>query len=94
MMMMMTMILLLLLLFLTLYGIVRLHRPKIPEADDIFDNQKLDIGDNLSEITIPNTQAMSKELNDRKLPEELNFFSGGTVGGNELRFHALQNIRK
>ena len=43
---------------------------------------------------IPNTQTMLKKLNNRKLPEELivNFFSGGTDGGNELRFHALQNI--
>ena len=87
MMMMMTMILLLLLLFLILYCIVRLHCPKISEADDIFDNQKLDISDNLPEITIPNTQAMFKESNNRKLP-------GGTDGGNELRFHALQNIQK
>ena len=35
---------------------------------------------------------MFKELNDGKLHEELIFFSGGTDGGNELRFHALQNI--
>ena len=41
---------------------------------------------------ILNTQTLFKELNEGKLPEELKFFSGGTTGSNELRFHALQNI--
>ena len=41
---------------------------------------------------IPNTQTLFKELKEEKLPEELKFFSGETNGGNELRFHALQNI--
>ena len=62
------------------------------EADNIFDNKRTGTDEDLPEITIPNTQTMFKELNDRKVPEELNFFSGGTNGGNELRFHALQNI--
>ena len=35
---------------------------------------------------------MFKESNDGKLPEEINFFSRETIGGNELIFHALQNI--
>ena len=35
---------------------------------------------------------MFKELNDGKLPEELKFFSGGSDGGNEFEFHAMQNI--
>ena len=46
-----------------------------PEADEIFDNQKID--DDFLEIKIPNTQRMFKELNDRKLPEDLNFFLRG-----------------
>ena len=41
---------------------------------------------------IRNTQTLFKELNKGKLPRKLIFFSGGTIGGNELRFHALQNI--
>ena len=61
------------------------------DADNIFDNRKTDIDDDLPEITIPKTQTMFKELNNGKLPEELKLFSGGTGGGNELRFHALQN---
>ena len=44
------------------------------ETDDIFDNQKIDIGGDLPEITIPNTQTMFKELNDGKLPEKLKIF--------------------
>ena len=35
---------------------------------------------------------MLKELNDGKLPEELKFFSGGSNGGNEFKFHAMQSI--
>ena len=35
---------------------------------------------------------MFKELNDGKLTEELKFFSGGSDGSNELKFHVLQNI--
>ena len=42
-----------------------------PEADEISDNQRID--DNLPEMTIPNTQTMFKELNDKKIPGELNF---------------------
>ena len=45
-----------------------------PEADEIFDNQKID--DDFLEIKIPNTQRMFKELNDRKIPEDLNFLGG------------------
>ena len=67
---------------------------KFPKADEIFDdNEKINIdNDDLPGITIPNTQTLFKELNDGKLPEELKFFSGGTDRGNELRFHAMQNI--
>ena len=36
---------------------------------------------------------MLKELNNGKLPEELKLFSGGSDGGNEFKFHAMQNIR-
>ena len=36
---------------------------------------------------------MFKELNNRKVPEELKLFSGANDGGNELKFHALLNIR-
>ena len=66
-----------------------------PKADEIFNDQKIDVDDdNLPkhEITLPNTQTMFKELNDGKLTEELKFFSGGSDGGNELKFHAMQNI--
>ena len=63
-----------------------------PGTEDIFDNKKTDTDDDLPEITIPNTQTMFEELNERKLPEELKFFPRGNDGGNELRFHALQNI--
>ena len=61
-----------------------------PEADEIFDNQKID--DDFLEIKIPNTQRMFKELNDRKLPEDLNFLGGGNGGGNELKFHTMLNV--
>lgn len=60
------------------------------EADEIFDTQKIDLDDDLLKITIPNTQTTFKELNNEKLPEELIFLLGGTDGGNELRFYALQ----
>ena len=61
-----------------------------PEADEIFDNEK--IVDDLPEITIPNTQTMFKELNDEKISEELKFFSGENDGSNELKLHAMLNI--
>ena len=61
-----------------------------PEADEIFDNQKID--DDLPEITIPNTQTMFKVLDNRKIPKELKFFTGGNDGDNELKFHAMLNI--
>ena len=41
------------------------------KADEISHNQRID--DNLPEMTIPNTQTMFKELNDKKIPGELNF---------------------
>ena len=41
------------------------------KADEIPHNQRID--DNLPEMTIPNTQTMFKELNDKKIPGELNF---------------------
>ena len=67
-----------------------------PKADEIFNDQKNYVGDGgdlpKHEITIPNAQTLFKELNDRKLPEELKFFSGRTDGGNEFKFHAMQNI--
>ena len=60
------------------------------EADEIFDNQQSD--DDLPEMTIPNTQTIFKELNDRKILEELKFFLGGNDSGNEFKFHAMLNI--
>ena len=60
------------------------------EADEIFDTQKIDLDGDLLKITIPNTQTTFKELNNKKLPEELIFLLGGTDGGNELKFYALQ----
>ena len=67
------------------------HLSKLfPKADEIFDNQKID--DHLPEITIPNTQTILKVLNDRKIPEELKFFTGGNDGDNKLKFHAMLNI--
>ena len=41
------------------------------KADEISHNQRID--DNLPEMAIPNTQTMFKELNDKKIPGELNF---------------------
>ena len=60
------------------------------EADEVFDNQQSD--DDLPEMTIPNTQTIFKELNDRKLLEELKFFLGGNDSGNEFKSHAMLNI--
>ena len=60
------------------------------EADEIFDTQKIDLDDDLLKITIPNTQTTFKELNNKKLPEELIFLLRGTDGGNGLRFYAWQ----
>ena len=68
-----------------------------PKADEIFNDQiiiDVDDDDDLPkhEIAIPNIQILFKELNHGKLPEELKFFSGGSNGGNEFKFHAMQNI--
>lgn len=60
-----------------------------PKADEISNNQRID--DNRSEITLQNTQTMSKELNDKKVAEE-NIFSEGNDGGNELKFHVMLYI--
>ena len=46
----------------------------------------------LSEITIPNTQSLFKELNDEKKHDELKFFTGGNEGANALKLHAIENI--
>ena len=35
---------------------------------------------------------MFKVLDNRKIPEELKFFTGGNDGDNELKFHAMLNI--
>ena len=35
---------------------------------------------------------MFKELNYGKVPEELKFFLGGSNGGDEFKFQAMQNI--
>ena len=48
-----------------------------PKADEIFNDQKIDVDDDdlpKHEIMIPNIQTIFKELNDRKLAEELKFF--------------------
>ena len=62
-----------------------------PKADEIFDNQRID--DDLPEITIPNTQIMFKELNNRKIPEELKLLGGaggGTTAAMNLNFMQCQ----
>lgn len=68
-----------------------------PKADKLFTNLKIDVDDdgNLPKhaITIASTQTMFKELINGKLPEKLKFFSGGSDGSNEFKFHAMQNIR-
>ena len=66
-----------------------------PKADEFFDNELKndDINyDDLSKVTIPNTQLLFKELNDGKIADELKFFSGGNEGGNALNFHAIKNV--
>ena len=60
-----------------------------PKADEISNNQRID--DNRSEITLQNTQTMSKELNNKKVAEE-SIFSEGKDGGNELKFHVMLYI--
>ena len=60
-----------------------------PKADKFFDNELKndDISyAELSEITIPNTQLLFKELNDWKIPDELKNFLGGNDGANALSF--------
>ena len=47
-----------------------------PKANELFDDELKDDDyeinyDELSEITIPHTQTLFKELNDGKIPEEL-----------------------
>ena len=47
-----------------------------PKANELFDDELKDDNyeinyDELSEITIPHTQTLFKELNDGKIPEEL-----------------------
>ena len=48
--------------------------------------------DKLSEITIPNTQSLFRELNDGQIPDELNLFSGGNGSANALKFHAIKKV--
>ena len=36
---------------------------------------------------------MFKELNDQKIPEDLKFFSRRNDGSNELKLHAMLNIK-
>ena len=74
-------------------GFLKILVKLFPKADKIFDSEKIDPDDdNLPKITITNTQTIFKEWSDRKQPEELKFLRGGTDGGNELRFDALQSI--
>ena len=66
-----------------------------PKADEFFDNELKndDINyDELSEVTIPNTQSLFKELNHGKIPDDLKYFSGGNEGANALTFHAIKNV--
>ena len=66
-----------------------------PKADKFFDNELKndDINyDELSDVTIPNTQSLFKKLNDGKTPDELKFSSGGNEGANALNFHAMKNV--
>ena len=66
-----------------------------PKADKFFDNELKngDINyDELSDVTIPNTQSLFKKLNDGKTPDELTFSSGGNESANALKFHAMKNV--
>lgn len=68
-----------------------------PKADELFDHEFKDDEDEISygeisEITIPCTQTLFKELNDRNIPEKLKFFSGRNSGRNELKFYAIKNV--
>ena len=67
-----------------------------PKADELFndelkDNDKEINYDELSEITIPLTQMLFKELNDGKIPEELNFF-GRKQWYKVTKFYAMKNV--
>ena len=66
-----------------------------PKTDEIFNGRKIAVDDDddlpKHEVTIPSTQTLFKELNDGTLPKELKFFRGSD-GGNEFKFHAMQNI--
>ena len=63
-----------------------------PEANDIFElDYQLSILEK-EEVTVPNVQTMIKELNEEKLPEKLNFFSGEEKEKNLLKMHALKNV--
>ena len=67
-----------------------------PKANEIFNDQKNYVADDDDlpklEITIPNIQTFFEGLKDGKLPEELEFFPGGSDGNNEFKFHPMQNI--
>ena len=66
-----------------------------PKAGEFSDNELKndDINyDELSEVTIPNTESLFKELIDGKINDELKFFSEGNEGTNALKFHAIKNV--
>ena len=66
-----------------------------PKAGEFSDNELKndDINyDELSEVKIPNTESLFKELIDGKINDELKFFSEGNEGANALKFHAIKNV--
>ena len=70
-----------------------------PKANAVFENndQKLfDDAEPLSRpgrMTISHKQVMFKELNERKLPNQLKFFSGGNSGdGSEFKMLTMEKI--
>ena len=44
-------------------------------------------------MTIPQAQVVYKELNERKLPEQLRFFLGRNSGLNELSLHPINKLK-
>ena len=44
-------------------------------------------------MTIPQAQVIYKELNKRKLPKQLRFFSGGNSGIREFRIYVMNKLK-
>ena len=45
------------------------------------------------EMTISQAQVIHKEMNEGKFPEQLRFFTGGNIGINELKIHAMNKLK-